>query len=161
MLTWKIEPHGAQERVIVTGRITEETPLAPLADAISASQVVLDLAAVERINSLGCREWLLLMQTLENRGIELALERCSVAFVQQLAMILGFAGNGVVRSVYAPYCCAGCGHEELILLSLDSELGPSTFQTQTCRPCGGTLEFDDLPENYQTLSIGLARRASS
>lgn len=159
MLTWKIQPRGPEVHVAMAGRITEETSLTPLATAINAPRVVLDLADVHRINSSGCKEWLVMIQALQRRGVEIVLERCSVAMTQQLMMVLGFDGNGTVRSVFAPYRCARCNGETLKLISFESNLGAAVDGSENCPSCGGAMELDDLPENYELLATRFAQRA--
>jgi len=157
MLTWKIQPRGPEVHVAMTGRITEETSLIPLATAIDAPRVVLDLADIHRINSSGCKEWLLMIQRLQSRGVEIVLERCSVAMTQQLMMMLGFDGNGTVRSVFAPYRCPRCNGESLKLISFESDVQAAIGGSENCPSCGGAMELDDLPENYELLATTFAR----
>jgi DNA-directed RNA polymerase subunit RPC12/RpoP len=152
MLKWTLHPGGSELRVVMNGLITEKTPLAPLAEQAKAGCVTLDLAGVTAINSLGCREWLQLMRLFREKGVEVVLERCSTPIVHQLIMILGFEGNGSVRSFYAPYVCSGCGREELKLISLESGSVASILAGGGCERCGATLELDDLPEHYEKLA---------
>ena len=100
-----------------------------------------------------------MIQALRGRGVEIVLERCSVAMTQQLMMMLGFDGNGTVRSVFAPYRCPRCNGETLKLISFESEIHAALAGSEPCPSCGGTMELDDLPENYELLATRFARRA--
>lgn len=160
MLTWKLHPRDAEMQVVLTGKITEHTPLAPLGAAIPVGRVVLDLAGIQGINSLGCREWLSLMRLLEQKGVDVVLDRCSVPIVHQLLMIFGFEGKGTVRSVHAPYLCRACGADHERLISLEADLEPGALESEICSRCGAVAELDDLPENYGRLASLLSRQGS-
>ena len=123
--------------------------------------MVLHLAEVRRINSVGVREWVNFVRELlaapgGGRAAisDLTFSHCSPAIVTQLNMIYNFRGQARVRSFLAPYVCAGCEHEEEKLLDVAVHFSGSGAQrlrqapTFACERCPGTMELDDLPERY-------------
>lgn len=140
-------PQGSATRVIVTGDLSEHADFAAVLGAASR-ELVFDLRGVRRINSCGVREWIRLMDALRAEGRVLALEHCSVAFVNQMNMIMNFSGNARVRSFYAPYLCGRCGHEYSELCLLAEGAAPDLPETSVCPSCGADAEFDDLRDAY-------------
>src|SRR4051794_27025042 len=106
-LDLEIQHSGETALVKLSGEVTEKSDFTPLL-ADPSKSLVLNLEGITRINSYGVREWVKLMDALEQKGKELVLERCSVAVVAQLNMISNFAGNGQVKSALGPYYCGGC-----------------------------------------------------
>ena len=93
----------AGERVLIEGRIDENAELERLAEELPPGDVTLDLGALVRINSIGVREWMDFVKSLDGRRVR--LERCSPVFVEQLNAIANFSGNAVVATVLAAYEC--------------------------------------------------------
>ena len=98
-LTWTT----TGERVRITGRIDENADLGLLAEELPAGDVTLDLGALTRINSIGVREWMDFVKSLDGRSVR--LERCAPVFVEQLNAIANFSGGAIVASVLAAYEC--------------------------------------------------------
>ncbi len=144
--TFSPEAPAGTVHVRLAGDITEESSFEPILRS-DAPVVVLDLAEVRRINSAGVREWVNFVAELARRERKVTLERCSVAVVQQLNMVVNFRGNADVRSVFVPYCCGACGAERSELLEVVGPGAPDVASSIACA-CGGTMEFDDLPETY-------------
>jgi eukaryotic-like serine/threonine-protein kinase len=132
----------------LSGEILSACDFAPILNA-PTENVVLDLEGVVRINSAGVRDWLMFVSSLERAGKKITLERCSVSIVQQLNVIAGFRGRGIVASVFAPYYCNSCdrGHRELIELTIDVGV-PDLEQAVMCPRCKAPMEFDDLAGSY-------------
>lgn len=160
MLTWKVKQRDTDQLVAMSGMISEQAKLETLADQVQGPVVAFDLGEVTRINSTGVRDWLTLIRALKAKGIEIALERCSVPIVHHLNMISGFEGGGTVRSVFAPYYCAACNREDQQLVSLDAGSEIHIDETRVCPECGGPMEFDDLPEHYERLAREPSRQPS-
>ena len=147
-LTCRFEHDGGETRVSLSGEITEDSDFAQIL-AEARELVVVDLAAVKRINSCGVREWIAFVSALIASGKTLCLDRCSPPIVQQLNMISNFAGKSRVRSVFAPYYCSSCDSEERELLDLEGSTGPPVIaEFVKCPHCGRDMEFDDLPDTY-------------
>ena len=104
MLTWTKAEGGV---VALRGEIDEKTVLEPLVNDLTDGGA-LDLAGVDRINSVGVRSWLAFVQSLEQTGKRVSLQACSVPVVHQLNMISRFAGAAKVTSLHAPFLCPDC-----------------------------------------------------
>jgi len=145
--SWRVEEEGGVTRFALSGSITEKSDFAPLLER-SSGRVEIDLSGIDRINSAGVLGWLAFMTSLASRKGEVVLERCSVPIVHQLNMISKMRGGARVRSILLPYLCASCGAEEQSVLDLEGEAPSGVAQEMACPECGGTMEFDDLPETY-------------
>jgi hypothetical protein len=111
--------------------------------------MLINVSGVERINSIGAREWINWLTTLERAGTELALVYCSPAIVAQLNSVKNFAGKSIVKSFQAPYQCASCHADKLHVLYV-ADLGepPFTAPQCTCESCGSTMTFMEDPQTY-------------
>ncbi|MGE0872767.1 MAG: PilZ domain-containing protein [Kofleriaceae bacterium] len=143
---WQVVKDGERTRVVLRGDFTEATRFDELLPAM-VGRVVFDMAQVTYMNSLGVRAWCEFLRQARIQGYE--FHACSVPFVLQASMVRDAIGRGTVTSFFAPYHCIGCDHQEERLLQtaalLAAELQPPVFK---CPSCGGSLEFDDLPERY-------------
>src|SRR5262249_22597940 len=141
-LSIKIDKAGQTIKAVLSGDITEDSDFTSLASA-DASQLILDLSDIRRINSTGVREWIKFVNSISKAGRELVLEKCSVAIVQQLNMISNFRGNGQVRSILAPYYCESCDENRVHLIDLTN--GTPTIEPNIdCPKCKSPMEFDEI-----------------
>ncbi|MCC6751356.1 MAG: protein kinase [Deltaproteobacteria bacterium] len=128
----------------LAGEINETSQLQPVFDP--PGRVVLDLAGVTRMNSMGIRVWFEAARA-GNPEQDLVFERCSMAVVSQLNLLPAFSETGRVGSILAPYVCGHCKKESLELLTraeLDATLPPA----RACESCHRPLVFDEVPEEY-------------
>jgi len=135
-------------RLALKGIIDEDADLRRLFSSLK-NEVLMDLEGVELINSAGVREWVNAMAKLPS-GTPLTLEKCSPRIVEQINYVSSFLGHGKVKSFFAPYFCSKCKAERSVLLEvalLPRKNGHSA-PAQKCPKCGGTLEFDDVEEEY-------------
>jgi ABC-type transporter Mla MlaB component len=146
--TWELFHEEDATRVALSGEITEDSDFGALLSQLSTPAVIVDLADVKRINSCGVREWINFVNALSASSHSLALERCSVAIVNQLNMISNFRGNGRVLSVLAPYFCPRCDKERSRLIDLTAGSATNIEDSIPCPTCGSAMEFDDLPEHF-------------
>lgn len=147
-LRWEIAPDGSgSTRVELIGELTENSNLTDLLNALSG-KVRFDMAGVQRINSPGVREWIHFVNALDPKGIQFALERCSVAVVNQLNMISNFRGRGEIRSVLAPYYCEKCDLSEGRVIEKGPDAAAKIAEPMKCPRCGSNMEFDDFPEAF-------------
>ncbi|HEY0254707.1 MAG TPA: STAS domain-containing protein, partial [Kofleriaceae bacterium] len=117
--------------------------------------LVIDLGGLERINSLGVRDWMHFVRTCEAAGTALTFERCSPTIVGQMSMITGFMGASHISSIEVPYVCTSCNHEQLQLLDLDA--GGELQLAIECPKCRAPTQLDDFAEIYSEV-VRLARR---
>lgn len=145
--SWTLSTNQDSAHVALAGELTEMTDFKPLLAELSGD-LVLDLAAVRRINSCGLREWLGFIKALRDSGKRFVLERCSVPVVAQLNMISSFVGGADVRSVYAPYYCMRCDAEHQRLIITDQTAAEQLRVPFPCPQCGVPMELDDLPDHF-------------
>ncbi|MCC6747872.1 MAG: hypothetical protein IT371_09460 [Deltaproteobacteria bacterium] len=144
-------------RLVLKGQIDEGADLDPLAKrllhALTKAQlgrVIIDTFDVARINSCGVREWINFMRSVEQVP-RLTLSRCSPAIVVQLNSVFNFPGKAEVESVVAPYYCARCDREAMIVVDVPQQLkDPAELlkEPRTCETCKQPLQFDDIPDRY-------------
>jgi len=148
-LSWRIKERSGFTTVEFSGDVEETADFSELRRRLTGV-VLFNLSGVRRLNSTGVRAWIDFVRDLPNVN-DLTFTHCSPAIVTQLNMIYNFRGPAKVRSLYAPFVCEKCFHEEEKLLDLQSHL-PDGYQGSLpdffCDECGEVLEFDDLPERY-------------
>ena len=147
-LTWTIEETDGNARVILAGELTENSNLGKLLEKLNGTPAIFDLAGVARINSPGVREWINFVNALDVKKQRFSLERCSVPFVNQLNIISNFKGSGEVKSIFAPYFCSSCNHEETRLILKSASSAKELETPMKCPKCGEQMEFDDLPDAF-------------
>jgi anti-anti-sigma regulatory factor len=131
--------------VALSGTINEATNLQPLTSL--PGPLVIDLAELHRINSMGVRIWMDFVRAREKAGVELVFERCSPIMVGQMSMITHFMGTrSRVKSMHVPYICGACNHEHLQVLEVST--GMHVPPATTCPRCNSRMTLDDLPETY-------------
>lgn len=132
----------------LVGTVDEHADLS-LLSRVEATSLVLDLAGVDRINSVGVREWIRAMKAIPDT-VRVTWVRVSPAMVSQLSMIANFHGRARIRSFYAPYFCEACGWEGQILMdpATDLQRDRPTAPEHTCPECGAKAALDDLEEDY-------------
>jgi anti-anti-sigma regulatory factor len=150
-LTWTLDAAGTA--VALRGDIDEKSGFARLVDDVKDG-AVLDLSGVERINSVGVRNWMELMQALEKQGKRVTLACCAVPVVHQLNMIARFSGAATVASIKAPFLCPACEMSRVVDVDLARPVEPQIAAPVTCPKCRTAMEFDDVPASY----FGFARR---
>jgi len=135
----------------ISGALDETATLPELVERAQAGRLVLDLAGVTFINSLGVRDWIRLQQAAQDRHVELELRRVAEPIVHQLNMIIATRGRAQVTSFFAPYACDRCGREDSLLLDVPTHrdrLAQLDPPPQTCSECGAPMAFNDFPERY-------------
>jgi eukaryotic-like serine/threonine-protein kinase len=135
--------------LVLAGSIDESSELDKLLGRATGNVLVLDLAGVTFINSLGVRDWIRMLAAAAQRGITVELHRVSEPVIHQLNMIV--ATRAHTHSFYGPYACDRCGREESMLIDVDVN-EPTLAQLQpppmTCPECGSAMAFNDFPERY-------------
>jgi anti-anti-sigma regulatory factor len=137
--------------LVLAGAIDETAAIIELLARASGGRLVLDLAGVTFINSLGVRDWIHLVANAQQKGVQLELRRVSEPIIHQLNMIIATRGNSRVISFFAPYACDACGREESLLVDAvanHAALGRLEAPPQKCPECGAAMVFNDFPERY-------------
>ena len=141
----------ADGALALAGAIDEAAALSELLARARGGRVVLDLAGVTFINSLGVRDWIRLMAAAQQAGLDVELRRVSEPLVHQLNMIIATRGAARVTSFHAPYACDACGREESLLIDAVAHrerllrLEPPPM---ACPECAAPMAFNDFPERY-------------
>jgi hypothetical protein len=142
-----VHREGAKTHVTVAGRISEDSDFRPLLRDIAASrEVVLDMSGVTRINSSGVREWVLFIQAIPT-DTRIELEKCPVAFIEQVNMIANFIGHARIKTFFVPLVCPSC-EEPLEALRSVEEMEKSPSIEAKCPTCETAMEHDGDPERY-------------
>ena len=128
--------------VTIAGKIDERfDPAAVLADA--NGKVVMHLAGVRSISSLGVRAFEMFVQSLPS---EVVLIHVSPAIASQLTMIPNLCGTRTtIESAKLPFTCPACGAEKTH--SIPFQPRANVEHAPKCS-CGSTMELDGLPEQY-------------
>lgn len=147
-----VQAKDGETRIRLEGVIDEDVDeLDPLIGRLRPGTVVIDLAGIDRLNSMGVRTWVTWLGRIEKLGSHPILERCSRAIVAQINLIHNFTGvGGRVRSFFAPYYCLHCDREQQILLQVAELAPPVTPPAVRCDECDRPMEFDDVAEAYFT-----------
>ncbi len=149
------EQRRSGARVIkFAGVLDEDNGLHELIERIGSGVTLINLAGIERINSIGTRDWIRWLASLEAQGTRPMFIACSPAVIHQLSRIKNFAGNGIVKSFQVPYRCEPCERDQLMLVHV-ADLGPLPYRLPdcTCDACGGEMELvDDAGAYYAFLN---------
>lgn len=144
---WNYDESGSSASVSFMGRLDELVKLESLLERVQTRSVVrMSLSGVTSITSVGVREWHKFINAIP-RDCSVELEECSSAFVSQLNTIKGFAGHAKVKSVYAPFVCDTCGHDDRVLVRIAPRIIPS-LDFVKCPRCVAVMTFDDVAEHY-------------
>jgi len=142
---------AATGELALSGSIDETASLPALISRAHSGRLVIDLAGVSFINSLGVRDWIRMQQAAQQAKVAVELRRVSEPLVHQLNMIVATRGDAHVSSFYAPYACDACGREDSLLVdavAYGDRLARLDPPPQTCSECGAQMAFNDFPERY-------------
>ena len=139
------------DALALAGAIDESASLHDLLARARGGRLVLDLAGVTFINSLGVRDWIRMQAAAQQAGLDVELRRVSEPLVHQLNMIIATRGAARITSFYAPYACDSCGREESLLV--DAALHRERLlrlepPPMACPECNAPMAFNDFPERY-------------
>ena len=141
----QLEPQGATTRITLRGNINEATNLVLLTQV--PGPLVIDTSEIDRMNSVGVRNWVDFVRTCEQAGTELTFERCSPMIVGQMSMIIRFMGSrSRVKSFNVPYLCPACQHEHFDVLEVSR--GIEVAPHLPCPKCPSQMVVDDLIDTY-------------
>ncbi len=71
-------------------------------------RVIIDARGVERMNSLGVRNWIVFIEQLETQSPDIVIRRLPPVMVWQASMITTFVGRSRIESFLSPWFCPGC-----------------------------------------------------
>ncbi|HEY7955507.1 MAG: STAS domain-containing protein [Polyangia bacterium] len=129
--------------VTITGKIDEKFDPAPVIEAATGSKVVIHLAGIRSISSLGVRAFEALVDALSSRDV--VLIHVSPAIANQITMIPNLIEKATVESAKLPFICPACGAEKSH--SIPWRAGAAVDHAPKCT-CGATMDLDGMPEHY-------------
>jgi predicted RNA-binding Zn-ribbon protein involved in translation (DUF1610 family) len=141
---------AAAVHACLEGQIDERSSLVEIAGRL-ADPAVINLRRVSFINSVGVREWILLLKTLGARKVAVQLEACSEAMVHQMNMIAEARGDAEVLSFHAPYECDRCGYQGSMCIGVAEHrdgLARSQPPALPCPECGTPMSFCENARTY-------------
>src|SRR3569623_125590 len=143
-----VEQAGDTSVVKLAGNLDEDNNLGRLVSEIPAGTAEIDLGGVERINSVGIRDWVNWLAALDANGTRTVLVACSPAIVAQINLVKNFAGNGAVKSFQVPYHCRECDEEKVVLVETAEMSEPGAAPPMCpCASCGRAMDIDEVPES--------------
>lgn len=151
-LTYRVERRNGATWIALAGNVTEASEFEPIKRM--PAPLIIDLGGIERINSLGVRNWIYFVRECEAMGQSLTFERVPPVIVGQMSMVSNFMGSrSRVTSVLAPYLCPSCSTEDLQVIELANGQPVQVPETQPCPKCRSAMEFDDLVAMYTELFV--------
>jgi anti-anti-sigma regulatory factor len=139
------------DQVLLAGTIDETAKLTDLIAYAKNGRLVLDLAGITFINSIGVREWCYMQQAAARSNISIELRRVAEPIVHQLNIVPAARGVSIVTSFYAPYECDDCDRDVLALLDVrmhGTDLARMRAPVMKCPDCDEELVFGHPPELY-------------
>jgi anti-anti-sigma regulatory factor/DNA-directed RNA polymerase subunit RPC12/RpoP len=138
-------------KIELKGRLDDAAPLSGLATNDLSRDLVIDTGGLVFVNSIGIREWMRLLRTLQEAGIRVRLERVADVLITQMNMIPEARGDATISSFHALYACEACGAESTPLIEVEQHraaLMEMRAPSVKCPECGGTMDLADYPERY-------------
>jgi len=164
MLTATVEQRKSGASVLkLAGALDERSELPDLADKIGAGgRLLINLSGVERVSSIGARDWVAWLAALDARGVKPALVQCSPQIVAQMNLVKEFASTAFVKSFQVPYRCEDCAKYVLQVINLSEMEGrPSKAPTQPCEACGKPMSFTEDATYFAFVPEQLKRARTS
>ena len=118
---------------------------------IKGKSLVFDCGGVDRIDSVGARDWVLFLAQLDGEAVY-EFRRCRWVFMYYCSLLTPFYGKGVVRSFFADYVCRECADSSVILLEGDTMITPpEAIDCQRCCRTGrmGTVACEADVSSYR------------
>ena len=134
---------GRWLRIALTGAIDETADLGSIFERLDRDTVI-DLAGIERMNSIGVDRWIKAITRLSGQH-RVMIEACSYPVVIQANVVSNFFGGAEVRSCMAPYFCPACQQHITTLVTREEvDTASDDSPSKSCAECGGPMEFDEL-----------------
>lgn len=126
----------AELLVTLSGTVTE-TSRFDLPDP-RGRRVIIDARGIERMNSLGVRNWVDFIEQLETRSPDVVIRRLPPVMVWQAGMISTFVGRSRIESFLSPWICPRC---ETTLEQLHGYFDEVPLSI-SCPSCRSAMELD-------------------
>jgi len=148
---------GAITCLKLSGTVDEAFEGKRLAATVRGGTLILDLGDVKKISSFGIREWVDFVGAAGEHVESILFVECAPKVVDQLNMVMNFAGAGRVFSFYAPYRCDYCDIERRVLLQVDRDrdaIRTLKPPERPCESCGNPAYFDEDPATFFSYLAG-------
>ncbi len=139
----KRELDDGSVHVTVAGKIDEKFDGSQIVEAARSHKVVMHLAGVRSISSLGVRAFEDFVSAMH--GGDVVLIHLSPALANQIAMIPSLCAGARIESAKLPFACPACGAEKSH--SVPWQPNAHRDHAPACA-CGATMELDGVPEQY-------------
>ncbi len=141
---------GGPVRVKFSGAVDEHAKVQELLGAI-AENAVLDLAGIDRINSIGLLHWLRGMASLTERH-KVSVQSVPYQLSLQANRMLDLFGKAELLSCLAPYFCGTCNSNCEVEVSTQEVLrATGAAPGKRCPTCGAEMDFDEMDEYFTFL----------
>jgi len=132
-----------QTLVELSGAIDENSDVQGMFERLPAD-AVLNMRAVERVNSMGVHRWVPLVTRFSAKQ-RLLIDEISYPLVQNANSVANMFGTAQVRSCMAPYYCARCQDNVTVPVTA-SEVAATDYAPpdKQCGRCRSMMEFDEL-----------------
>lgn len=113
-------------------------------------EVEFNCRQVSKINSNGVKSWIVHFSAVAKSGVKFSFVEMSIPLVEQLNSLANFPCTAPVISIESPYLCTNpkCKKEVKVILQTSTIDPQAEVEPVKCPHCGGSAEFDDLPDEY-------------
>ena len=143
----EIHERASDVLIRLRGEISEGVKLDRIFGAYSHDRISVDLAGIQRLNSIGVYVWIRSFSPF-SRNHEVTVRDCSYAVVLQANSIPNFFGQAAISSCLAPYVCQRCGDSEMLRVSVEDLEQTGGAPERGCSKCQQPLEFDELDSYF-------------
>ena len=151
----KLEINKEDDTYYLTGAINEHASFdvpAPINSVLK-----LDLAAIDFINSIGTRSWVLFLKSHE--GCDIQFHRVSLTMmnaISMMPMLLPKGAISTIKSFYLPYCCMNCSETTLRCTNFQElDITDDSVYTDliTCSTCGNPATLSEEESEFLALFV--------
>ena len=143
-------PNGAALEVKFSGTISQDADFSPV-QLDGVESVAFDFEEVNRINSVGIRQWIQFIETIPET-VNVSFERCPLRIINQINLFPGFTGNRRVdiNSFYAQFKCKDCRKSHTTLLETRQHFNSDEIKAPMipCPKCKKDMRFDGIAKKY-------------
>jgi len=150
---------GSRGKLSFHGAMNEDMDLKWVGSELASkrsklSHLGVDVSGVQLMNSVGVREWLLLIEKLQ-ADFELAFMKLNEIFIEQanfIPSVLGYADNAI-GELELVYACPSCDNRQSLYVAAESlirdrDAGSFNTPKQECSRCQEVMEFDAVESDY-------------
>lgn len=136
VFAFQVTERSGELFITIAGVVSEESRF-DVPDA-RGRRVVIDARGVERMNSMGVRNWITFIEHLQTLSPDIIIRHLPPAMVSQASMITSFTGRSRIESFLSPWYCPRC---ENTLEQLHGYLDDLPLSIP-CPKCRAPMELD-------------------